>query len=189
MQEEAMRLVEILITLALLAPAAAVPAAAQTRSPGWPPALQPGRSVWLVLDDGHDVEVKGTVVDVSSTSVQLRQGNELRTFLADDIIRIDVRDALGNGAVIGAAAGAAALGIGYAVLAATICPDCNQGQRGREIVNSLEWAALGGALGAVAGVSIDAVVGQRRVLYVAPMLALSPSRTSPRVGVVVRVAW
>jgi hypothetical protein len=83
-----------------------------------------------------------------------------RLLVSSELVRADdllaqqhtaSRDSLGNGAVIGAAVGAAALG----GLAATVCyvhrerggPSC--------LPDALRFAAIGGAIGLGAGVAID----------------------------------
>ena len=72
---------------------------------------------------------------------------------ADDLLAQHTasRDSLGNGAVIGAAVGAAALG----GLAATVCY-VHRERRGPSCVpDSLRFAAIGGATGLGAGIAID----------------------------------
>jgi hypothetical protein len=186
-----MQVTRILVELALLGSVAATPVAAQDLQPGqqWPSELRVGRSVWLVVDENVEVEIHGKVVEVSTAGLRLRQNGDLRTIAMKDVRRIEIRDSLRNGTVVGAVIGAATVGITYAVLAATICPDCGEDNTAREISNSLEWAALGGGLRAIAGLSLDAMRKGRRAIYVAPVVSRSQSQSGRILGATVTVSW
>jgi hypothetical protein len=179
----------VIVVLTLLASIAAPAARAQGRqlTETWPPDLEAGRSVRVVTGTAVASALTGKVVDVSDAGLRLRQGMDVRTIPRGDIRRIEVGDSLWNGTVTGALVGAASLGVGYAVLSALVCPDC--GDADAEFVNSLEWAALGGTLGAVVGLAIDALIDGRRTIYVAPVVSVSPPRSPRPFGAVVRVSW
>ena len=178
------------IAIALLGSIGAPHAGAQTGRP-LPPGpleLRPGQTVWVVVDD--DTEIRGKVASASTVELQLLQDGALRSIAMHDVRRIETRDPLRNGTILGAIAGAATFGAWYGLLAAQ-CHSCGFDNDVHEVVNGLEFAALGAGIGAVAGLSVDALVKKRRVIYVAPIFRGRQSRsnlTRP-IGLTITVSW
>ena len=166
--------------------AATVPAVAQP-AVEWPPRLKAEQAVWVVLDGPTVLE--GRVIEVKAEGMRVQQAGERRWIYADDIHRIEVRDSLRNGTVIGGAAGAGALGGWYALLASNPCTDCNGDRVKREILTGLQWAAIGGAIGAVIGRSVDALRHGRRTIYVAPTFRMPSPTGAARAGGQVTIHW
>jgi hypothetical protein len=107
----------------------------------------------IVTHAGSGVELRGRLVELSSTSLAILVDGQRREIPIDDVLRIDSRkDSLKNGTLIG-------LGI-FAGLAVLTCPE----------IDSAGWCAYGIALnagmGAAIGAGIDALHKGRSPIYV-----------------------
>jgi hypothetical protein len=137
------------LLLAALALSASASSAGQQ-----PPPLPAGEEV-IVTHAGSGQELRGRLVELSSTSLALLVDGRRVEVPIDDVLRIDSRkDSLKNGALIG-------LGI-FGGLAALGCAE----------VDSAGWCAYGIAvnagLGAAIGAGIDALHKGRSPIYIKP---------------------
>jgi hypothetical protein len=73
--------------------------------------------------------------------------------------RVGSGDSLRNGAILGAVIGAAAFG----AFAATLCRAYRESGGASCVPDTVKFAAIGGAIGAGAGVAVDAARGQRGI--------------------------
>jgi hypothetical protein len=129
---------------------------AGTARPDFSNLLRPGMTVWITDSSGHEQRVR--IVSVSGDAVTLSADGAPRRLAADDIRRIEVRqsDSLLNGAVIGAGA-AIASGL-------FLCTRSEPWQNCRDDVGPMLRI---GALGAGAGIVLDALIRGRRTIYAA----------------------
>jgi hypothetical protein len=98
----------------------------------------------------------------ASYAARLKQLRETAGFAEEElatIARVGSRDSLRNGAIIGAVIGAAASG----TLAATLCRAFQEKGGASCVPDTLRFAAIGGAIGAGAGLAIDAARTDRGV--------------------------
>jgi len=120
-----------------------------------PPALQGGEEV-IVVHAGSGQELRGRLLELSSTSLGILVDGHRVEVPIDDVLRIDGRkDSLKNGALIG-------LGV-FGGSAALSCA---------AVGSSPGWCAyaiaMNGALGAAIGAGIDALHKGRSPIYVKP---------------------
>ena len=120
--------------------------------------LKPGETV--LVTDGAGREVRGTVTDLSPSSLALRVGGARRTFLETDIASIQQRrpDPLSNGAKWGFVVGA-----GLGVLGGITIASEYEGSSGTALIPML--ALVYGGIGAGAGAGIDAMHSSEQVIY------------------------
>ena len=116
--------------------------------------VKPGMTVWIT--DSSAKEEKRHVVGVSADSVTAADGEDVRRFSATDISRIRVRqsDSLINGALIGAGA---AIGSGL-----LLCGLTETWANCRDDAGPMFRI---GAIGAGAGIAIDALIRERKTIY------------------------
>lgn len=176
-----------LVTAVLLA-ASASSAAAQTANPLG--GIDDGDRVWVTSING--VETEGTVVGVpSATTVDLTVGSTRRSIRIDDIQRIEGRDSVKNGAIIGAVIGGAAMALVAAW--AIELGDEGQGVSSRDIFAAIRLSALAAGGGALAGAGIDRAIDGRRTLYAAPGaragITVRPIFSPASSGVRLTVQW
>jgi hypothetical protein len=133
------------------------------------------------VTDSRGEEVRGSIADLSSSSLALKVGGSRRTFLEGDIASIHQRrnDSLANGAKWGFAVGA-----GLGVLGGiTIASEYGSG--GAAFIPIL--GMVYGAIGAGAGAGIDAMHRSEQVIYgrrgAPSKLTLHPILTADRKGV------
>ena len=120
-------------------------------------ALIPGTTVWITDSAGR--EHKTRIVEVSGGVVTASAGEDVRRFRTTDVMQVKVRDSdsLINGALIGAGVGvASALFVCRLMEPWEVCFD-----------NVGPLVAFG-AIGAGAGIGIDALVGRHLTIYTAP---------------------
>jgi hypothetical protein len=116
--------------------------------------LNPGMAVWITDASGR--EEKTRIVDVSGTLVTTEAGGDTRRLQTTDVrrVRVSQSDSVVNGALIGAGAGVAS---GLFVCRLTepweVCRN--------NIGPMIGW----GAIGAGAGLAIDAVIRERKTIY------------------------
>jgi hypothetical protein len=120
-------------------------------------ALIPGRIVWITESGGR--EEKTRIVGVSGDTVTITAGEDIRRLRTTDVMRVRVRhsDSVLNGALIGAGA---ALGSGL-----LLCSLTETWENCRDDVGPM--LAIG-AIGAGAGIGIDALIRGRRTIFEAP---------------------
>jgi hypothetical protein len=147
-----MALVALLIAIAaMLAPRAA---SAQAAAGQPPPVLRGGEEVFVV-HAGSGQELRGRLVELSSSSLAMLVDGRRVEIPIDDVLRIDGRkDSLKNGTLIGMAI--------FGGLAVATCPG----------LESAGWCvygiALNTGLGAAIGAGIDALHKGRSPIYVKP---------------------
>ena len=139
------------------------------------------------VTDARGQQLRGSVTDVSASSLALQVAGSRRTFLESDIAAIHQRrnDSLANGAKWGFAIGA-----GLGVLGGiTIVREYDGG--GEALIPML--GLVYGAVGAGAGAGIDAMNASEQAIYArrgAPSkLAVRPIVTGGRKGVLAAIAW
>ena len=139
------------------------------------------------VTDSRGQDVRGSIADVSSSSLALTVGGSRRTFLEADIAAIHQRrnDSLANGAKWGFVIGA-----GLGVLGGiTIASEYDEG--GAVFIPIL--GLVYGAMGAGAGAGIDAMHRGEQPIYAArrasTKVALRPILTAGRKGVLASLAF
>jgi hypothetical protein len=124
-------------------------------------------------------EFRGTIADASQSRLSLRIGSEIRQFEAADVRSVRVRreDSLVNGALIGAAVWGGGTSLMFLDNECHDDPVC------------YEAVAVYAALGALAGLGIDALIHRNFVAYTAPapgaqrVLTVAPIVARARKGV------
>jgi hypothetical protein len=147
-------------------PWGAIPAAAQqvTSFEQLPSVVKPGDTVSVT--DTTGTTTKGKIETVTPESLRLSANDIVREFSVNDtrLVRQRKSDSLKNGAIIGAVTGGGAAAVMVGVLCAAFgdCPAA--GVAG--------YIGLFGAMGAGAGVGIDALITKPHTLYQSPGTAL-----------------
>ena len=120
-------------------------------------ALSPGTTVWITDSAGR--EEKRLIVSMSDGIVTTSANEDVRRFRTTDIVRVRARhsDSVINGALIGAGA-AVASGL-------FLCTRTEPWENCRDDVGPILRIA---AIGAGAGIGIDALIRRRRTIYEAP---------------------
>jgi hypothetical protein len=159
----------MIVVLAGVAVAAgAVPGMAQVATPTFKDLPAEGHlgEIVYVTDQGG-TKVKGRVVRISATSIDLLVNDGSREWAASDVARITQRR---RHAVRGAAVGlAVGFGLGaLVVLGDPVCQNNPEATWGCGADDVLFLGAFVGGIGAGAGAAIGAVIRTERVLYVAP---------------------
>ena len=129
----------------------------QDSAPRVETALSPGTTVWIT--DSAWREEKARIVSVSDGVVTTSANKEVRRLRTTDIVRVRARhsDSVINGALIGAGA-AVASGL-------FLCTRTEPWENCRDDVGPILRIA---AIGAGAGIGIDALIRGRRTIYEAP---------------------
>jgi hypothetical protein len=153
------------------------------------PKLRAGQAIWATTDDGR--EWKGRIVAVTPDTVDLRDGGTTTLLRVATIRRIETPDRVGNGARNGAITGAAIYGgtaIGFVVGTDCLGESCDG-----VVPFLLVLTGSGAALGALAGLVVDALIPGRDVVYQAPPRQVAwrvqPIVTARRSGVAVTIRW
>jgi hypothetical protein len=121
----------------------------------------------VYVTDKGGTKVKGRVVRISSTSIDLLVNEGSREWVASDVARITQRHRhAGRGALVGLAVGA--IGGVLVVLTDPVCQNNPHATWGCGADDALFLAALCGGIGAGGGAAIGAAIRTERVLYVAP---------------------
>lgn len=144
-----------LLILFSAATASAVSAqVSQGANPNLEAVLTPGTIVWITDSQGREDKVR--IVSASGDIVTTTTGNETRRLRTADVMRVKVRqrDSVLNGALIGAGA-AVASGLLF-------CSLMESWENCRDDVGPM--LAIG-AIGAGAGIGIDALIRGRRTIY------------------------
>jgi hypothetical protein len=131
--------------------------------------LTTGMTVWITDSSGQEQRVR--IVGVSGDTVTTSANGVSRRLAADDIRRVEVRqsDSLLNGALIGA---------GTAVASGLFL--CTRTEPWRNCRDDVAPMLRIGAIGACAGIGIDALIRGRRTIYRAERAA--SVRVAPVVG-------
>ena len=149
------------------------------------PVVRTGEIIWVTTTAGQ--ELKGAVVSSSSTSVTLTKGADTITLPLMEVRRIEVRDSLLNGTLIGALIGG---GIS-AWIGVTLDRDCN-GPCGNWGAIT-RFTAVGAGVGALAGMGIDALLRSRREIDRSPRstrsVAILPTLSDTHLAVLVTARW
>lgn len=136
--------------------------------------LEAGTTVTVTNDRGE--KFRGQLLSLSSEAMKISVGGQESVFGVEQVAELkkQVRDPLWNGAVIGAAVGATPL-----ILAAGSgwCEDASG--------SCMAWGFLYGAIGAAAGVGIDALIMKNSTVFKNEQIkiALKPTIAGPRNGV------
>jgi hypothetical protein len=122
----------------------------------------------VYVTDQGGTKVKGRVVRISATSIDLLVNDGSREWAASDVARITQRRGrAGRGALVGLAFGA-----GFGAFLAFTDGNCQHyGNRGcgrQDAEDALLLAAFFGGIGGGAGAAIGAAIRPERVLYAAP---------------------
>lgn len=164
----------VLLLLILLA--AARPAAAQTTPASTLDAIAPGLPVTVIDDGGRRVD--GRIVDSSGDLVRVKRRGVIETVALSDVVRIEKRDGLENGALTGLAIGTA-LGVGAAVSV------------GADAGFTVAAIASNALLYTAIGAGIDAMINGRRTLYQRnqPVATVAPILDGHRRGAAIAITW
>jgi len=116
--------------------------------------LIPGMTVWITDSGGEEKEMQ--IVSVSGGVVTTTSGGNIQRLRASDVMRVRVRhaDRVINGALIGA---------GVAVASGLIL--CRMTEPWRNCRDDVGPMLRIGAVGAAAGIGIDALIRGRRTIY------------------------
>jgi hypothetical protein len=152
-----MRVKHTWLTLAMIVLFSATTASAQTAGIARPDLghlLTPGMTVWITDSSGQEQRVR--IVGVAGDAVRINEDGVSRRLTTNDIRRVEVRqsDSLLNGALIGAGA-AIASGL-------FLCTRTEPWENCRDDVGPMLRI---GAIGAGAGIGIDALIRGRRTIY------------------------
>src|SRR5262245_473689 len=125
--------------------------------------LLEGTKSQVTVTDGNGQEWRGTVASASETRLSLRIAGEVHQFSVGDVrsVRVRRKDSLVNGVLIGAAVGGALTSLLFLDNECRDDPACYAA------------VAVYTGIGALAGLSIDALIHRDDVVYTAP---------APRVG-------
>jgi hypothetical protein len=170
------------IVVMLLMTVSARTAAAQgsaVRDPG----VRTGETLWVTTSAG--TELKGSVVSSSSTSLTLNTDADRVTVRLMEVRRIQVRDSLTNGALIGAL-----IGGGISAWAGiTLDRDCD-GQCGNWGAIT-RFIAVGAGAGALAGMGIDALIRReiKQSSWTSRSVAVVPTLSKTHRAVRLAVRW
>ena len=149
------------------------------------PVVRTGEIIWVTTTGGQ--ELKGSVVSSSSTSVTLNRGADTVTLPLMEVRRIEVRDSLLNGTLIGALIGG---GIS-AWIGVTLDRDCDGPCGNWGAITG--FTAVGAGAGALAGMGIDALLRGRREIDRLPRpsrsVAILPTLSDTHLAVRVAVRW
>jgi hypothetical protein len=162
--------------LLLFLAAAAAPAAAQTAPASTLDALARGLEVTVIDDGGRRFD--GKVVDVSADAVRIKWRGVIESVAMSEVVRIEKRDGLENGALTGLAIGTA-LGIGAAVSV------------GADAGFTVAAIASNALLYTAIGAGIDAMINGRRTLYQRnqPVTRVAPILDGNRRGAAIAISW
>lgn len=130
------------------------------------------------VTDATGEELRGTITDLSSSSLSLRVGSTRRTFLENDVTAIHQRrnDSLANGARWGFVVGAA-LGVLGGITIAT------EYENGGGVAFIPILGLVYGSIGAGAGAGIDAMNRSEQPIYAR---RAAPSKAGVRPGLTLR---
>ena len=169
--------IPVMLLIALSAQTAAAQSAAVAAAN-----VRTGETLWVTTNGG--TELKGSVVSSSSPSLTLNTDPDRLTVPLMEVRRIQVRDSLTNGALIGAL-----IGGGISAWAGiTLDRDCD-GQCGNWGAVT-RFIAVGAGAGALAGLGIDALIRReiKQSSWTSRSVAVVPrlSKTHRAVRLVVR---
>jgi hypothetical protein len=167
----------------LLLIAVSTRAAAAQGSAAVAPGVRTGETIWVTTTGG--TELKGSVVSSSVTSLILNMDAEMVTVPLMEVRRIEVRDSLANGALIGAL-----IGGGISAWAGiTLDRDCD-GQCGNWGAIT-RFIALGAGAGALAGMGIDALIRReiKRSPWTSRSVAIVPTLSKAHRALRLVVRW
>ena len=153
--------------------------------------VKPGQTVWATRPDG--TTIRGKVIAIAETGLELKDGDRQISLQLADIQRIETRDSLRNGAIIGAIPTAFLFGLGATAASLYDCTlsdaGCNDGGSGAVVAGAL----VGAGIGALIGAGIDRAIPGRRLLYRAPgapaRLTIAPIASPRGAGVAMSVRW
>jgi hypothetical protein len=167
---------------------AALPSMAvgQTAPAPWP-GLSTSDLQTVYLLDRSGLETSGRLLALDPDSVMLLVGGSERRFDISDVTRIQKRDSLKNGTLIGAAVGVI---MGLVAAGISDCPGDDPGGT----CGGLRAATFAASLGmyTALGAGVDALIRGRTTIYAAPATVLRSAPAlmpPPRVAFHVRLSW
>jgi hypothetical protein len=152
--------------------------------------VRPGRVAWVTTTDGREHE--GVVANAEAGRVVLFSDKTFTNFAADEIVRIETPDGLGNGMKWGAIAGGATTGTLATLFTLAFCTgggdDC-----GEPAAFLITTTAFGAGMGVVAGAIVDRLIEGRQTVYARdgarPSIGVSPLFVKGGGGVGATFAW
>ena len=141
--------------------------------------LQPGDGIYVTHARGY--RLKGSISDLSTTALEVTHRGEAWTLTGADVIQIDRQDSWANGFGYGVLAGAASFYGWCHMLGAREC--------GLYLIHP-KWGGLWMVAGAVAGITMDAIM--HKTVYRASGSArasVKPIVSKGRFGAQVSVGW
>jgi hypothetical protein len=159
---------------------------AQTASAHWP-GLSTSDLQTVYLLDRSGLETSGKLLALDPDSVMLLVGGAERRFDMTDVTRIQKRDSLKNGTLIGAAVGAV---MGLVAAGISDCPGADPGGSCGGVRTATFAASLGMYTGLGAG--IDALIRGRTTVYAAAAAPPTGARAlapPPRIALHVGFSW
>jgi hypothetical protein len=165
-----------IVSFLLFFVSAAGAAAAQTAPASTLDALARGLDITVIDDGGRRFD--GEVVDVSADAVRIKWRGVVESVAMSDVVRIEKRDGLANGALAGLTIGTA-LGVGAAVSV------------GADAGFTVAAIASNALLYTAIGAGIDAMINGRRTLYQRnqPVTTVAPILDGNRRGAAIAISW
>jgi hypothetical protein len=121
--------------------------------------VRTGERIWVTTADGRTLE--GQVGDVSPASIEVLQRSGSTTIGMTEVQRVMVPDGVSDGAVRGALAGGAGMGLFAGRYATAIC-ECHDNTA---VVITMAFAGLGAGSGALIGAIADSFHAGRRTIF------------------------
>jgi hypothetical protein len=154
--------------------------------------VKPGQTVWVTRPNG--TTIRGKVIAIAEAGLELKDGDRRTSLQLADVQRIETRDSLRNGAIIGAIPTAILFGLGAGTATAVGCfmdatDSCNRDTKSATVMG----AVVGAGIGALIGAGIDRAIPGRRVLYRRPAAAttvtIAPVVSARGAGVGMALRW
>jgi hypothetical protein len=146
--------------------------------------LKVGQKVSVTDDQGR--ELKGSITILTADTLTITSGRDRTDVPYARVVRVDRKDGLKNGALIG-------LGTGAVLGVLAIIPDCDPqeflcGDPGAG--NYLAGALVVGGLGAAIGTGLDALIGGDQNIYRRGLtITASPTIGPHRAGASLAIVW
>jgi hypothetical protein len=144
------------------------------------------QKAWVTTVDGREQQGRLTSFTPSGVVLRLPDG-QLATLPMRDVLRVEVKDGLGNGACNGAVGGLLMSAMFVASITSLCDGDCS-GIGPFVVTGIVAYTAMGTGI----GVAIDAMRGKRQSIYSASSatsIAIAPMVTRRSAGVNVAVRW
>ena len=148
--------------------------------------LKPGRKVWVTTNTGSLVH--GEVTAITNSNLNIREQDREVTIRLDDVSLVEGRDGLKDGFLFGAVPGAIAGGLLFAGIESH-CDSCVGVSEPNETGAFLGGAVIGGAVGGLFGLMVDALIPGRQTLVGGSTTVVTPVITPTKNAIDVAIRW